>query len=515
MSSERDPAEASTPLARVSVADLVAALPDGVAIVGPDGLIHHVSERAARILGYASGAALVGRPGVEIIAPTGHDHLRERLERYASRPSATPTPTAYPVRRADGSEAWIEVTSTPLRDAAGALTSWLAVIRDITERVHSAETQRARERAEAAEHQQRAVLEGLPIAVAVASGSKQRMSYVNPRFEALFGYTLADIPYAADFRRRAHPDPAYRAEVEAEWADRKAAATGRGAIEPIVMRVVARDGGERFVRAQAALLGDQQVVAFVDLTDQRRHEEELMRARDEAESASRAKSDFLATMSHELRTPLNAILGFSETLGDGLLGELNDAQHHGVERIQESGRHLLALISDLLDLSKIEAGRMDVDITPVDVEGVCQASLRLVRDAAEKKQLRLAFAMSGAPTMRSDERRLKQILVNLLGNAVKFTQAGGDVGLDVTFDDARREVRFVVWDSGIGIAPADLERLFRPFVQVDSSLTRRFEGTGLGLALVARLSALLGGAAAVESELGRGSRFSVTLPLGV
>jgi signal transduction histidine kinase len=242
---------------------------------------------------------------------------------------------------------------------------------------------------------------------------------------------------------------------------------------------------------------------------------ELELRRDQAESANRAKSMFLATMSHELRTPLNTILGLSETLLERILGDLNEKQLRAITTVEESGRHLLELITDILDLSKIEADRLDLDITRVDFDEVCRASLRFVREVALKKQIPIIYTMNQTPdSIRTDPRRLKQILINLLGNAVKFTPEGGSIGLEVAGDEERREVRITVWDTGIGIAPDDMKKLFQPFVQVDDSLARRYEGTGLGLTLTARLTELLGGTITVESETGKGSRFTVTLPWG-
>ena len=240
---------------------------------------------------------------------------------------------------------------------------------------------------------------------------------------------------------------------------------------------------------------------------------ELESSRDQADAANQAKSMFLATMSHELRTPLNAILGLSEMLQEGVMGSVHPDQSQALGTIEESGRHLLAVITDILDLSKIEADRMDLELYPVNLEELCHASLRFVKEPAHKKDITLTFTMLETPeTFQTDPRRVKQILVNLLGNAIKFTPTGGNIGLDVVGDALQRILRFTVRDTGIGIAPDDLDRLFHPFVQVDNSLARRFEGTGLGLAMVARLTELLGGEVSVESKPGCGSSFSFTLP---
>lgn len=250
-----------------------------------------------------------------------------------------------------------------------------------------------------------------------------------------------------------------------------------------------------------------------DITDRVRHEQELILARTAAEAANLAKSQFLAAMSHELRTPLNAILGLSEIMQEGILGLVTPEQHKALATIEESGRHLLELITDILDIARIEAGRIDLEYTQVALDEICSASLRIVKVASLKKQITATFTLNQAPDIIwTDQRRLKQILINLLSNAVKFTPDGGSIGLEVAGDESQGEIRFTVWDTGIGIASDDHEKLFKPFVQVDSSLARRYEGTGLGLALVAGLSKTLGGTVAVTSEPGTGSRFTVTLP---
>lgn len=241
--------------------------------------------------------------------------------------------------------------------------------------------------------------------------------------------------------------------------------------------------------------------------------EELSQVNAELAKAARLKDEFLASMSHELRTPLNAILGMTEVLQDQIHGPVNEKQARSLHIIEESGRHLLALINDILDLAKIEAEKLNLEISPVDVEQVCEASLRLVKDTAFKKHLEIFTNFEGRGLIvQADERRLKQILVNLLSNAVKFTPEGGKIGLELRTDTVEQVIQFVVWDTGIGIAANDISRLFKPFVQLDSRLSRQFEGTGLGLSLVQRLSELHGGSITLESTPGQGSRFTVALP---
>jgi signal transduction histidine kinase len=229
--------------------------------------------------------------------------------------------------------------------------------------------------------------------------------------------------------------------------------------------------------------------------------------------ATRRKDEFLASMSHELRTPLNAILGISEVLCEGVYGPLNERQVTKVRAIEESGRHLLGLINDVLDVSKIEAGKMELEVGTVVVEEVCLDSLQFIRPLCLKKQLQLSSSLdTTVTTLQADERRLKQILVNLLSNACKFTPEGGAVRLEAVGDADTGVVHLSVWDTGIGIEQEDIARLGQPFVQLDSRLSRQHGGTGLGLSLVRRLSELHGGSLSIESKVGEGSRFTVSLP---
>jgi PAS domain S-box-containing protein len=239
---------------------------------------------------------------------------------------------------------------------------------------------------------------------------------------------------------------------------------------------------------------------------------ELNKANVELEHANRAKDEFLANMSHELRTPLNSILGLSETLLEQRRDPLSEHQQRSIQIVQSSGNHLLELINDILDLSKIEAGKFDYHPQSLSVDEICRSSLAFVKTQSVKKSITLTYSNEASiPRIYADPRRLKQILVNLLMNAVKFTPENGQVILQINTDVEQDIIRFSVIDTGIGIAPEDLPRLFQPFVQLDSSLNRQHDGTGLGLALVQRLTDLHGGSVHVESEIGKGSRFSIIL----
>jgi len=232
----------------------------------------------------------------------------------------------------------------------------------------------------------------------------------------------------------------------------------------------------------------------------------------ELERASRAKDDFLASMSHELRTPLNSILGLSEALLESIYGRLNTEQTQSIRQIAKSGEHLLVLISDILDISKIRAGGMKLNLTEVDVESLCSEVIQHFKPEMRRKQLSLSLDIEGVYVLTADQRWFKQLLMNLMSNAVKFTPSNKRVGLKVRSDVEHSQLRVTVWDEGIGIHPDDQAKLFQPFVQIDSSLSRAYEGTGLGLSIVSSIMELHGGVASVESERGKGSAFHLDFP---
>lgn len=240
---------------------------------------------------------------------------------------------------------------------------------------------------------------------------------------------------------------------------------------------------------------------------------ELSRSNAELARAARAKDEFLATMNHELRTPLNAVMLYADSLQTQLPGPLNARQLRAVTGIRESAHHLLLLINDILDVAKMDAGKLVLDIASCDIEEICHSSLRFVSDMADGKRIDLHFYRDPAVIqMDADERRLKQMIVNLLSNAVKFTSEGGRVGLEVSGDPENNIVHLTVWDTGIGISTEDAKKLFQPFVQIDSGHSRQYGGTGLGLFLVYRMAEMHGGSVSVASEVRQGSRFTISLP---
>ena len=293
-------------------------------------------------------------------------------------------------------------------------------------------------------------------------------------------------------------------------------------INAALMRRVERDmdtHGDAFSLFQAATVLEKKVherTAALEaaLDELQSFNRELRAAKEAAEAAAKSKDEFLAGMSHELRTPLNAVLGLSELLQEHVYGPLNDKQSEALRTIETSGRHLLSLINDILEIARMGSGEVQLRLSKIKVGQVCEDCVDLVRAQARKKELSVACEIAPeVGELKTDARRFKQIIVNLLGNAVKFTEKGGSIGLSARVEG--QSLCIEVWDTGIGIKPEDCDRIFLPFVQVDSGLARKYDGTGLGLALVRQLTQLLGGEVGVESTLGAGSRFRVRFALRV
>jgi signal transduction histidine kinase len=282
---------------------------------------------------------------------------------------------------------------------------------------------------------------------------------------------------------------------------------GRGVGAIFVGRASGGEFSEKAIRllktfADQAVIGIQNARLF----------REIQEKSAQLEVANKHKSEFLANMSHELRTPLNAIIGFSEVLSERMFGEVNEKQAEYLKDIHESGRHLLSLINDILDLSKIEAGRMELELSSFHLPTALSNAMTLVRERAQRHGIQLGLEIDEQlGEVDADERKFKQIMLNLLSNAVKFTPDGGKV--DVSATRANGAVEVAVRDTGIGIAPEDQALVFEEFRQVGRDGTRKAEGTGLGLALTRRFVELHGGAIRLESTPGRGSTFTVRLPL--
>ena len=432
----------------------------------------------------------------------------------------------------DGSRLPAVVSVTALRDGGGVIIGYLLIGTDNTAR-KQAEEERTRldQRLRDQHFYTRSLIES-NIDALMATDPRGIITDVNKQTEALTGCTRDEL-IGAPFKN-CFTDPS-----RAEAAINRVLTEGKVTNYELTAR--ARDGRLTVVSYNACTFHDRDrrlqgvFAAARDMTELKRFERTLQLKNAELEDASRMKSEFLANVSHELRTPLNAIIGFSEVLQDGLMGELTTQQHGFIGNIFSSGKHLLSLINDILDLTKVEAGKMTLDVEPTPAATLFGNSLSVVREKAAARDIRLTLDVVGElGVLELDARKVKQIIYNLLSNAVKFTPDHGTVILGIarvaraavgrlgapatgrSFPLAGTEIseflEIRVTDSGIGISPAGLEQLFKPFSQIDSGLARKFEGTGLGLAMVKLLAELHGGTVAVESVTDVGSTFTVWIP---
>jgi two-component system sensor histidine kinase/response regulator len=437
-----------------------------------------------------------------------------------------------PQTTSDGHTIWLRTSKVPLRDTAGKVFGILGVYEDITERKQADELLRKSEEAF------RLLFESSRDAIVIFD--RKGFTDSNKAALEMFGYSSKEA-----FLTK-HPDDLFPA-LQPDGRDSKTTAakyieaaytTGMQLFEWKHKRTDGTEFDTEVILSRLELHGNVVLQAVVrDITERKQFQmAEIERIT--AENIYRSKSEFLANMSHELRTPLNSVLGFSELLRDNVIGKLTDQQKEAVENIHGSGQHLLNLISDILDFSRIEAGKLKLEIDQIMPEQLISGSLVLFREKAMKHGLKLEF--QGEPgshvILEADESKLKQIMYNLLSNAVKFTPDGGSVsvavrrvqsseykfkGLKEDDSELRNQhsdldgdfMEISVADTGIGIRPEDINKLFNPFSQLESAYTKKYEGTGLGLALTKQLVELHGGRIWVESEIGKGSKFTFVIPI--
>jgi len=428
-----------------------------------------------------------------------------------------PVRTEESVTRPDGTVAWYDTHKRPLRASNGE-TFVLGISVDITER----------RRIERLLHEANQRLE-----LAVRAGQlglwdwdvAGKSVYFAPPWKAQLGYEDSELPNVLEtWTGLMHPEDCARVlQSVGEIIEDPS----RGDRYMNEFRMRAKDGSWRWIAGYGLVVRNERgegvrATGFhVDITERKEREvaqevlsENLRQTNEHLARLGRMKDEFLANMSHELRTPLNAVLGQAEAMGEGIFGPITEEQRTALRTIEESGQHLLALINDVLDVTKGNAGRLELEFAPVPVEDLCQESLRLVREQARRKGITVSYTSDGVVVgLWGDRRRLRQVLLNLLSNAKKFTREGGRIGLEVAARHGGAEVSFTVWDTGIGIAPVDRERIFEPFVQLDAGLARHHDGSGLGLTLVRHMVELHGGRLELESEVGKGSRFTVVLPV--
>lgn len=341
----------------------------------------------------------------------------------------------------------------------------------------------------------------------------RRFIRVNGRFAAMLGYTPDELVGRSTLDVTHPEDRALGADEIAAMirGDRRSFALEK--------RFIRKDGSAVWVNLTLSALWREGRIEYLigvteDIERRKQAEAQLLAAKEQAESASRAKSEFLAGMSHELRTPLNAIIGFAETMYSQVLGPMPDRYREYAGDISASGRHLLGIITDILDLAKIEAGRMELDDRPLDVAPMVDGAIRLLRERGTSAGLTLEVELPPRlPQVLADERRIRQVLINLLANAVKFTPFGGTVTVSADLaPDGGLEVH--VSDTGIGMTEEEMAQAVEPFIQVDARIARRHEGTGLGLPMVAAIMEMHGGTVTIHSRPDQGTRVTVAFPPG-
>ncbi|HSV29508.1 MAG TPA: ATP-binding protein, partial [Candidatus Omnitrophota bacterium] len=463
--------------------------PVSVMITDTTGIVEYVNPAFTRMTGFSRDEMLGRNPRVlksDQVAKTTYAELWHTIRAGLEWRGEIVN------RRKDGTAYWEQMTIAPVK-RDGKVINYIALKEDVTE-VRTLRQSLEREHANI-----RRILEATHDGIALLSGNGD-FEYANPALVAEFG--PIDGRNCRDyFNDPDAPCPTCDLNplgiVRREWRSR---VTGK-VYELTGSPVQNLDGSHSLLQV------------FHDITVRKQAEEALNGARVAAELANRAKSEFLATMSHELRTPLNAIIGFSEIIEGELLGPVGQPQYSEYARdINDSGRHLLQLINDILDVARLEVGRVTLREDMVDAGSLVRAGLNMVRERAEAADLALTATVApGLPMLWADERRLKQVLVNLLGNAVKFTQPGGSIEASVRLaPDGGMEI--AVSDTGIGIAPEDIPKIMAPFGQADSGMARRYEGSGLGLPLSRQLMELHGGTLTIDSQVGHGTTVSLHFP---
>ena len=480
-------------------------------MLDPAGKVATWNEGARRIKGYEA-AEIIGRhfscfylqediqsgkPVRELQKAVAEGHYQERGRRL----------------RKDGSQFWADVVITALRDKSGELRGFSKVTRDITE------SKRAEEALEKSRENLHVLLEVAPDAV-VTVDDQGKIVMVNAQTEKLFGYQRNELlgekveKLIPEKVREGHSH--HRQGYSSNPHPR---AMGAG----LELNALRKDGTEFPVEVSLSPIhtseGFRVISSIRDVSERKKTQRQIeqqnreleLRNR-EVERATKMKSKFLASMSHELRTPLNAIVGFSDLLAEGTPGQLNDKQKRFVDHIKQGSAHLLQLINDILDLSKIEAGQLELHSEDFQVSDALPEVLSTIRPLAMAKNILVEQTVATQTPVHADRVRFKQILYNLLSNAVKFTPKGGSVSIECS--ETGNRVSLSVTDTGIGIRPEDQRMIFEEFRQVEGGSAAAQQGTGLGLAITKRLVEQQGGQISVQSELGKGSRFSFTLPSG-
>jgi PAS domain S-box-containing protein len=499
---------------------------DLIYIMGLDGVFNYVSPQVKTILGYSS-TELIGKSAIEYIHQDDQHVLMGAIPQLLTTKQSQ-SGMELRVMRKDGTWCWLVYSSSPMLAVDGTIIGIQGIGRDITnEKALLHERKQAEASLAASRQKHYNLIQSIDGIVWEYDLATERFSFVNDRAKAILGYSISDWLSQADFWQNClHSD-----DLDLALHTRNKAIIDHHSCE-LEYQMITADGQIIWIYDVFTPVYDEHdcFVAmnglFINISDRKQAEIELYQTNNrlelmigELQQATRLKDDFLATMSHELRTPLNAVLGMSEALQEEIFGSLNLKQLKSLKTIERSGRHLLELINDILDVSKISAGKLELDISTVTVNTLCKSSIAFVKQKALNQQIQVDLHLSPrVSSMVIDERRMRQVLINLLSNAVKFTPSGGRVSLSINLWDQGADgidmagVSLAVTDTGIGIDSADHQRVFEPFVQLDSSLNRNFEGTGLGLALARQIVELHGGQIRLKSEVGKGSCFTIYLP---
>jgi len=503
-----------------------------LASVNADENITLINKKGCEILGYEEGE-LIGKNWFDTLVPERiRDEVRGVFRELMAGEIESVEHYENPLLTKDGEERLIAFHNTIIRDANGQIVGVLFSAEDITER------KRAEQMLRQSEENLKTYLESAPDGVYL-NDLKGTFLYGNKKAENLIGYKRDELIGKSFLKLNLLPKRDLVKAGKLLILNLMGRPTGSDEF-----KLIRKDGSRIWVEINTAPIkqeGGTVVIGFVrDITERKQAEQalqakneqldtqneelqsqseelvtqqqELIQKSREVEGASQAKSEFLSSMSHELRTPLNAIVGFSELMLDGVTGEINDEQRDCLNDILSSGQHLLNLINDVLDLSKIEAGRMELRLENLNLADVIDDVVSTVKPMLDESRHKIGVSVGESlPQVRADKSRLRQILLNLLGNAIKFTPPGGELRIEVTKEGDWCQVSMI--DNSIGIKKDDQERIFEVFTQVDTLSKEKKEGTGLGLAITKQFVEAIGGRIWVESEYGKGSKFTFTLPL--
>ncbi len=490
---------------------------DAIFTTNLDGIITSWNSGAVSLFGYSEAEAI--KKPLLMLSPPDLKHEGLQILECLKREERVDHFETIRVPK-EGDPLDVSVTISPMKDESGLLVGASSIVRNMTERRKSEQ-----ENARLKERLQFLLASSPAVIFSCRTDGDFSTTFISENIQAIVGYSPAEFLEHSNFWiDHIHPEDVSRT-IEKLTALRKQHNNEHE------YRFRHQDGHYIWLRNELRLvcdpLGRQNEIVgyFIDISDRKHAEIQLHQTNQELARATRLKDEFLANMSHEFRTPLNAILGMTEGLQEQVFGEINERQAKALKNVGWSSNHLLSLINDILDVAKIEAGQLDLHLTTTNVKALCESSLTFIKQKAHKKQIKIEtpFLSEHTHEIHLDERRIRQVLINLLNNAVKFTEPGGCIKLeshiqkndkDSINSDNKHHIQLMisVTDTGIGIPKDRLDDLFKPFVQLDSTLQRKYEGTGLGLALVKQIVELHGGQVLVSSELGVGTCFSFSLP---